>query len=82
MLNWITSQSAFRPLETDTRASKVYNYVRRNIHEVEVDNGEDGATTMFEYEELKIKKDAWPLYEELIQTKADIDYLNMITEDL
>jgi hypothetical protein len=81
VMNWIVAQSTERPTPQDTTSSKVYNYVRRNIHEVSITNEKD-EITMYEYEELKIKKDAWDIYKELEKAQADIDYLNMITEDL
>lgn len=76
-MNWKIVQSTERPHETDTTSSKVVNYVRRNIHTIEID-----GTEFYEYEELEVSKDVWLLYQELEQAKADIDYLNMITEDL
>jgi len=69
------------PQEEDLTSSKKFNYVRRNIEEVERE--EEGKTvTIYEYEEAKILKDDWGIYIDLTQAQADIDYLNMITEDL
>ena len=76
-MNWKIVQSTERPHEIDTTSSKAVNYVRRNIHTIEIDGAE-----IYEYEELEVGKDVWLLYQELEQAKADIDYLNMITEDL
>lgn len=84
-MNWITVQSTQRPPETDTTSSKAVNYVRRNIHMVEVpdmQDGEETTRTVYEYEELAVAKEAWPLYQQLEQAQADIDYLSMLTEDL
>ena len=80
-MEWYNVQSLELPEETDTTSSKVYNFVRRYItaHESEQD-GEIIVT--YEYQECKIPKESWGMYLELIQTKADIAYLNMITEDL
>ena len=58
------------------------NYVRRNIHTVEVPDMQDSTRTVYEYEEMTVTKEAWPLYLQLEQAQADIDYLNMLTEDL
>ena len=80
-MEWHNVQSLELPEETDTTSSKVYNFVRRNItaHESE----QDGETIVtYEYQECKIPKESWGMYLELIQTKADVAYLNMITEDL
>lgn len=70
------------PQEIDTTSSRKYNYVRRNIVEVEREQ-EDGTTlTMYEYEEIQVLKEDWGLYLDLVQAQADIEYLNMITEEL
>ena len=80
-MNWYKSESAIMPLDTDTTSSEVYNYVRRNIEtEEREENGE--TITMYVYEEAKVLKADWGLYLDLSQAQADIDYLNMITEDL
>ena len=76
-MEWITSASAQRPEDIDTESSEVYNYVRKDIEEVE----EDGFTS-FVYKEAKIQKEDWGLYLDLAQAQADIDYLTMITEGL
>ena len=81
-MNWYRSESLTMPSETDTTSSGVYNYVRRDITEVEREQ-EDGTTiTVYEYEECMIPKESWGMYLDLSQAQADIDYLNMITEDL
>ena len=80
-MQWYNSESMSEPLEIDTESSAVYNYVRRNIREVaEIIEGEE--ITKYVYEECKIPKESWGMYQELVQQKADIDYLTMITEDL
>lgn len=76
-MEWITSASAQRPEDIDTESSEVYNYVRKDIEEVE----ENGFTS-FVYKEAKIQKEDWGLYLDLAQAQADIDYLTMITEGL
>ena len=78
---WYKVESAQEPLKIDTESSHTYNFVHRNIEEEERE--QDGKTmTMYVYEEAKIPKESWELYDELMQAKADIDYLNMLTEDL
>lgn len=80
-MEWKISQSADRPEELDTTSSKVYNYARRNITEETVEGPGGESMTVYNYEELKVEKENWPLYIALEQAKADIDYLNMITEE-
>lgn len=78
-MNWYHSESATRPLETDTTSSKKYNYRRRNITEVQRE--QDGESiTMYEYEECKIPKESWGLYLDTVQQRADIDYIATMTD--
>ena len=52
---------------------------------MEVPDMQDGQETtrqVYEYEELTVSKEAWPMYLQLEQQAADIDYLSMLTEDL
>lgn len=80
-MQWYRAESAALPPETDTESSKAYDYVRRNIEETEKEV--DGETvTAYTYEETKIPKESRGIYNDLVQAQADIDYLNMITEDL
>lgn len=37
---------------------------------------------MYEYKEAAILKEDWGVYLDLVQAQADIEYLNMITEEL
>lgn len=80
-MNWYKSESGTMPLEVDITSSAVYNYVRKNIEEVERET-EGETTTVYVYDEAKILKEDWGLYLDLTQAQADIDYLNMITEGL
>lgn len=49
---------------------------------VQVEDMDGQERTVYEYDELEVNKDAWTMYLQLEQAQADIDYLNMITEDL
>ena len=82
MNEWYRSESTVMPEETDLTSSKVYNYVRRNIEEEEREDEEGNIITMYVFEEMKLPKESWGMYEQLVQAQADIDYLSMITEDL
>lgn len=81
-MNWKSVQSMERPQEKDTTSSKTVNYVRRNTHTIQVEDMDEQEVTVYEYEELVVSKDAWLMYLELEQAKADIDFLTMLTEDL
>ena len=78
-MNWYKSESAIMPLETDTESSKEYNYVRRDITEVQREQ-EGENITMYEYEECKIPKESWGLYLDTVQQRADIDYIATMTD--
>lgn len=78
-MNWYHSESATRPLETDTTSSKKYNYVRHNITEVQRTENEE-IITMYEYDECKILKEDWGLYEETAQNTADIEYIAVMAD--
>lgn len=80
-MEWRNSQSTELPKGIDTTSSKVYNYVRRNIEEATAEGTEGDEIPVYNYEELKIEKASWPLYLQIEQAQADIDYLNMITEE-
>lgn len=78
-MNWYEVRSTECPAETDKTMSKKYNYVRRNIREEEVE--QDGEIiTVYVYEEAKVNKEDWGLYLDSIQSRADIDYIALMTD--
>ena len=80
-MEWKKVESMTEPSEYDFTSSKKYNYIHKNIETVEREH--DGETyIVYVYDEAKVNKDDWQLYLDLTQAQADIDYLNMITEDL
>ena len=82
-MEWITSYSTVEPDLFDTRSSKKYNYARRNIEQIQVEDPDaEEPITLYRYEECKVKKDVWTLFIDQEQAKADIEYLMMITEDM
>lgn len=72
-MEWRTVESAVMPLEEDTTSSKVYNYITRNVRTEERTDEEGNLTTWYVYEEAKIPKEAWGLYETQQQQNEDID---------
>lgn len=76
-MDWYQTESTVRPETLDITSSKVYNYVRRNIEETEVE-----GVVFYTYEEMKVKKEDWQIYLKQEKIEADVDYLLMITEDL
>lgn len=64
---WYTSRSSIYPELEDTTSSAKYNYIRRNIVVIEREDG----NPYYEYEEAKIPKDVWSIYQKL----AELDML-------
>lgn len=65
------TESASEPQTVDTTSSKVYNYVRKNIEKVNRDNA-----SVYTYDEIKIPKEQWHLYEQNEALKAENESLN------
>lgn len=79
-MEWKTVESNERPSELDKTSSKVYNYIRRNIAEkTRKDEMSGDSIVYYEYEECKILKADWALYEGVSDNTANIDYLAMMT---
>lgn len=79
-MEWYRSESTEMPLEIDMTSSSVYNYVRRNIepHKVTDDNGE--THTVYQYEEMKVPKESWAVYEKTEKNSSDIDYIAIMSD--
>ena len=72
-MNWKKAESRTAPEALDKKTSRAFNYVRRNIKEVERKD-EDGTTyTMFEYEELVVPKADWELFETVTDSTGRLD---------
>ena len=71
-MDWYKVESTIRPSDTDTESSEIYNYVRKNITEEIKDD-----VTYYVYDEAKIPKESWGIYEELVATQDALDYLIM-----
>ena len=66
-MDWKIVESSKRPESLDKTSSHVYNYVRQNIVEkMRTDSRTGESIPYFEYEEKKIAKNDWALYEEII----------------
>lgn len=71
---WRKAENTIRPEDVEVGRSVVY--IRKNIAEVQREV-EGETVTVFVYDELKIPKELYPVFE---QQQADIDYLTMIVE--
>ena len=61
---------AVRPADLDTTSSKAYVYVRRNIVFVE---GTDETPAHYKWEECRIPKDAWAVWQKAAEHDAALD---------
>ena len=77
---WITAEATFEPDAVDITTSKVYNYVRRNIHEEQREDEEGNSYTVWVYEEMRVAKDEWELYKSVERNTANIDYIAMMSD--
>ncbi|MBR1471873.1 MAG: hypothetical protein IJ600_09570 [Lachnospiraceae bacterium] len=73
---WYKTEGGVRPKEVDETISDTSVFLRKNIEEVQREV-EGETVTVFVYDELKIPKELYPVFE---QQQADIDYLTMIVE--
>lgn len=81
-MEWRISHSTVKPDVFDTKSSRVYNYMRRNIETREIEDATGKKTIYYVYEEIKVKKELWKMFVAQEQAKADIEYLMMITEEM
>lgn len=77
---WYKSQSTVRPITPDTTSSHYYVYLRKNIEQIETEDESGNTYIMYEYDELKIPKEMYPLYAEEQKDRADIEYLAMMSD--
>ena len=73
---WYKTEGGVRPKEVDETISDTSVFLRKNIEEVQREV-EGETVTVFVYDELKVPKGLYPVFE---QQQADIDYLTMIVE--
>ena len=71
-MNWNRTESAERPDELATKISKKYNYIRKNITEVQKEQPDGSTMTMYEYDELEVLKTDWELFETVSESATRI----------
>lgn len=79
-MTWYPVESTVLPEEQDLTSSSKYNFVRRDIVEVEREDEEGNPVTMYVYEEAKVLKEDWGLYIDTAQNTADIEYIAAMTD--
>jgi hypothetical protein len=77
---WYRGESSVHPQLVDTTSSKKWVFVRRNIEEFEREDEVDPEIKKkyYSYEEMKIPKENYPIYELEVQNAANLDYLAMM----
>jgi hypothetical protein len=77
---WYRGESSVHPQLVDTTSSKKWVFVRRNIEELEREDEVDPEIKKkyYSYEEMKIPKENYPIYELEVQNAANLDYLAMM----
>lgn len=66
------SSQVEKPEELDVTSSKVYNYIRKDIEQVEIIHDDGGKTKEWHYFELKIKKEDWDLFTKIMENSDEI----------
>ena len=66
-MNWYKTESTEYPILIDTTSSKKYNYMRRNVVQVEREDRDGNIIIYYEYEECKVLKEEWGIVQQLIE---------------
>lgn len=80
---WYKAEATSDPKAVDSTSSKKYIYLTRNVTTEERVDEQGNAHTVWVYEETKIDRDFYPIYERQISDEARIaDIEEVITEIL
>jgi len=81
-MNWYYSEGRDRPKTIDSISSKKWVYLRRNIVECEREDETNPQIKekFYKWEEMKIPKENYPIYELEAQNAANLDYLAMMND--
>lgn len=78
---WYSGESSIYPTLVDSTSSKKWVYVRRNIEEHERESDEGIKEIFYSFEETKIPKDVWVIFEKEADNSERIaDVEEAITE--
>ena len=82
MSTWYEGTSSVYPSLVDTTSSKKWVYVRRNIEEFEREDETDPTIKekFYRWEEMKIRKEDYPIYQLEAQNVANLDYIAMMSD--
>lgn len=77
---WCKASSTAYPSIIDSTSSKVYVYVRRNIEQITIEE-EGESRIIFTYDEMKIPKEVYGIFEEELQNNSRLnDIEEVLTE--
>lgn len=79
---WYYAEGKERPAIVDKTSSKKWVYIRRNIEEFEREDETDPEIKekFYRWEEMKILKEDYPIYQQEQANAANIDYIAMIND--
>lgn len=77
---WYYAEGKERPAIVDETSSKKYVYIRRNIEEFEREDDMGETETFYHWEEQKIPKEDYPIYQRVVTNTANIDYIAMMAD--
>lgn len=78
---WYDGESSVYPALVDSTSSKKWVYVRRNVEEHERENEQGIKETFYSFEEQKVPKDVWGIFEKTVKNDERIaDVEEAITE--
>lgn len=72
--NWHKSYSNIEPPKIDNTSSQYYVYIRKNIELIETES-EMGKEQIYQYDELILPKEVYPVYEKEIENEGRISDL-------
>ena len=81
-MNWYYAEGRDRPETIDDISSKKWVYLRRNIVECEREDETNPQIKekFYSWEEMKISKETYPIYELEVENAANLDYLAMMSD--
>ena len=79
---WYYAEGKERPAIIDETSSKKWVYVRRNIEEFEREDVTDLEIKekFYKWEEMKIRKEDYLIYQLEVQNAANLDYIAMMSD--
>ena len=79
---WYYAEGKEHPAIVNETSSKKWVYIRRNIEEFEREDETDPTIKekFYKWEEMRIRKENYSIYELEVQNAANLDYLAMMND--